>query len=74
MLSNFSKVSIIHISFTAVINNGGIGKGIGGIQKGTKNYTFCNLLRDVRDEKKNIMTSALIEKEKKHFERKTELF
>ena len=25
-----------HISFTAVINNGGIGKGIGGIRKSTK--------------------------------------
>ena len=31
---------IVHISqFTAVINHGGIGKGIGGIRKGTeKNY------------------------------------
>ena len=30
-----------HISFTAVINNGGIRKGIGGIQKGTKkNYIY----------------------------------
>ena len=29
MLSNFSKVWTVHISFTAVINNGGIGKGIG---------------------------------------------
>ena len=28
MLSNFSKVLIAQISFTAVINNGGIGKGI----------------------------------------------
>ena len=46
MLSNISKVLIAHISFTTVINNGGIGKGIGGTQKGTKkNYiTFCNLL------------------------------
>ena len=33
MLSNFSKVLIAQISFTAVINNGGIGKGIGGIKK-----------------------------------------
>ena len=33
MLSNFSKVLILHVYFTAVINNGGIGKGIGGIQK-----------------------------------------
>ena len=41
MLSNFSKVFMAHISFTAVINNGGIGKGIGGIQKGTKkNYSY----------------------------------
>ena len=36
MLSNFSKVFMAHISFTAVINNGGIGKGIGGIRNGTK--------------------------------------
>ena len=36
MLSNFSKVLMAHISFTAVINNGGIGKGIGGIRKSTK--------------------------------------
>ena len=41
MLSNFSKVFMAHISFTAVINNGGIRKGIGGIQKGTKkNYIY----------------------------------
>ena len=39
MLSNFLKVLMAHISFTAVLNNGGIGKGIGGIRKGTKkNY------------------------------------
>ena len=30
-----------HISFTAVLNNGGIGKGIGGIRKGAKkNYIY----------------------------------
>ena len=30
---------MVRMSFTAVINNGGIKKGIGGIQKGTKkNY------------------------------------
>ena len=45
MLSNSSKVLIVHISFTAVINNGGIGKGIGkgigGIRKSTKkNYIY----------------------------------
>ena len=41
MLSNFSKVLMAHISFTAVINNRGIGKGIGGIWKGTKkNYIY----------------------------------
>ena len=41
MLSNFSKVFMAHIYFTAVINNGGIGKGIGGIRKGTKkNYIY----------------------------------
>ena len=36
LLSNFSKVLMAHISFTAVLNNGGIGKGIGGIRNGTK--------------------------------------
>ena len=36
MLSSFLKVLIAQISFTAVINNGGIGKGIGGIRKGIK--------------------------------------
>ena len=36
MLSNFSKVLMAHISFTAVLNNRGIGKGIGGIRKETK--------------------------------------
>ena len=35
-LSNFSKVLFVQISFTAVINNGGIGKGIGGTRKGIK--------------------------------------
>ena len=41
MLSNYSKVFMAHISFTAVINNGGIGKGIGGIRNGTKkNYIY----------------------------------
>ena len=41
MLSNFSKVLMEHISFTAVLNNGGIEKGIGGIRKGTeKNYIY----------------------------------
>ena len=41
MLSNFSKVLMAQISFTAVINNRGIGKGIGGIRKGTKkNYIY----------------------------------
>ena len=41
MLSKFSKVLMAHISFTAVSNNGSIGKGIGGIQKGTKkNYIY----------------------------------
>ena len=60
MLSNISKVLIAHISFTTVINNGGIGKGIGGTQKGTKkNYiTFCNLLCGVGDEKKKTKTVA----------------
>ena len=41
MLSNFSKVLMAHISFTAVINNRSIGKGIGGIRKDTKkNYIY----------------------------------
>ena len=41
MLSNFSKVLMAQISFTAVINNRGIGKGIDGIRKGTKkNYIY----------------------------------
>ena len=41
MLSNFSKVLMAQISFTAVINNRGIGKGIGCIRKGTKkNYIY----------------------------------
>ena len=41
MLSNFSKVLMANISFAAVLNNGGIGKGIGGIRKGTKkNYIY----------------------------------
>ena len=41
MLSNFSKVLMAHISFTAVLNNGDIGQGIGGIRKSTKkNYIY----------------------------------
>ena len=41
MLRNFSKVLMAHKSFTAVINNRGIRKGIGGIRKGTKkNYIY----------------------------------
>ena len=41
MLSNFSKVLMAHMSFTAVINKRGIGKGIGGIRKDTKkNYIY----------------------------------
>ena len=41
MLSNFSKVLIAYIYLTVVLNNGGIGKGIGGIRKGTKkNYIY----------------------------------
>ena len=37
MLTNVSKVLIVHTSFTAVIKNECIGKGIGGIWKNTKN-------------------------------------
>ena len=41
MLRNFSKVLMAHKSFTAVINNRGIRKGMGGIRKGTKkNYIY----------------------------------
>ena len=41
MLSNFLKVLVAHTSFTAVVNNRGIGKGIGGIRKGIKkNYIY----------------------------------
>ena len=41
MLRNFSKVLMAHKSFTAVINNRGIRKGIDGIRKGTKkNYIY----------------------------------
>ena len=40
-LRNFSKVLMAHISFTVVSNNVDIGKGIGGIRKGTKkNYIY----------------------------------
>ena len=65
MLSSFSKALIAHISFTAVINNGGIGKGIGGIRKVPRRiiFTLCDLLRevrDVRDEKKK--TKAMVPK------------
>ena len=51
ILNNFSKVLIVDISYTAVINN----EGISGIQEAPKiiEFTFSNLLRDVRDEKKN---------------------
>ena len=41
MLNNFSKVLMAHTSFTAVLNNRGIGKGIGGVRKETKkNYIY----------------------------------
>ena len=65
MLSSFSKALIAHISFTAVINNGSIGKGIGGIRKVPRRiiFTLCDLLRDVRDvrdEKKK--TKAMVPK------------
>ena len=47
MLSNSSKVLIVQISFTAVINNGGIGKGIGGIRKSTKkNHIYVLYLKE----------------------------
>ena len=37
MSTNVSKVLIVHTSFTAVIKNERIGKGIGGIWKNTNN-------------------------------------
>ena len=41
MWNNFSKVLMAHLSFTAILNNAGIGKGIGCIRKGTKkNYIY----------------------------------
>ena len=41
MWNNFSKVLMAHISFTAILNNAGIGEGIGCIRKGTKkNYIY----------------------------------
>ena len=58
MLSNFSKVLIVQISFTAVINNG----GIGGIRKAPRRiiFTFFDLLCDVRDEKRKQSRGAQI--------------
>ena len=58
MLSNFSKVLIVQISFTAVINNG----SIGGIRKAPRRiiFTFCDLLCDVRDEKRKQSRGAQI--------------
>ena len=44
MLGNFSKVLMAHISFTAVLNNGGIRKGIGGIQKSTKRNLYLRFV------------------------------
>ena len=48
MLSNFSKVLIVHISFTALINN----EGISGIREAPRRikFTFCNVLRDEKKE------------------------
>ena len=56
ILNNFSKVLIVDISYTALINN----EGISGIQEAPKiiEFTFSNLLRDVRDEKKSLMISG----------------
>ena len=45
MLGNFSKVLMAHISFTAVLNNGGIGKNIGGIRKSTKRNLYLRNLQ-----------------------------
>ena len=49
MLSNFSKVLIVHISFIALINN----EDISGIREAPRRikFTFCNVLRD---EKKGV--------------------
>ena len=56
MLSNFSKVLIVHISYTALRNN----EGISGIREAPRRikFTFSNLLRDVRDEKRSLMISG----------------
>ena len=56
MLSNFSKVLIIHISYTALIHNEGI-SGIREVPRRIK-FTFYNLLRDVHDEKRSTMISG----------------
>ena len=52
MFNNFSKVLIVDISYTALINN----EGISGIREAPKiiKFTFSNLLRDVRDEKRSL--------------------
>ena len=56
ILNSFSKVLIVDISYTALINN----EGISGIREAPKiiKFTFSNLLRDVRDEKKSLMISG----------------
>ena len=56
MFNNFSKVLIVDISYTALINN----EGISGIREAPKRikFTFSNLLRDVRDEKRSLMISG----------------
>ena len=43
-----------HVSFTAVMNNGGIRKGTVASGKAPRRiiFMFCNLLRDVHDENK----------------------
>ena len=56
MLSNFSKVLIIHISYTALIHNEGI-SGIREVPRRIK-FTFYNLLCDVHDEKRSTMISG----------------
>ena len=51
MLSNFSKVLIVHMSYTALIHNEGI-SGIREVPRRIK-FTFHNLLRDVHDGKRS---------------------
>ena len=52
MLSNFSKVLMAHLSVTAVINKASKKASVAFGKAPRIIFTFCNLLRDVRDEKR----------------------